>query len=210
MLDWLKTILGENYSDEIDKQVSKKIGSEFVPRSEFNSANSEKKTLQEQVSERDKQLETLKGGAADSDALKKQISELQKQNKDAQGKYDAEMKEFKRQAAVNGKLTAAGAVNGKAVKALFDMSKISIDDNGNVLGFDDQLDAIKKANPWAFPAQPGAEGAEGAENSTGTGGTTSTTGTTGATGVPQGSPKAKPTGVEAAFFARNPDLAPKT
>lgn len=32
MLDWLKEILGDNYSEEIDKKVSAKIGENFVSR----------------------------------------------------------------------------------------------------------------------------------------------------------------------------------
>lgn len=60
MLDWLKTILGEAYSEEIDKKVSEEIGKNFVARADFNTLNTEKKALADTVKERDKQLETLK------------------------------------------------------------------------------------------------------------------------------------------------------
>ena len=39
MLDWLKTILGEAYSEEIDKKVSEEIGKNFVARADFNTLN---------------------------------------------------------------------------------------------------------------------------------------------------------------------------
>ena len=59
MLDWLKTILGEAYSEEIDKKVSEEIGKNFVARADFNTLNTEKKALADTVKERDKQLEPL-------------------------------------------------------------------------------------------------------------------------------------------------------
>ena len=65
MLDWLKTILGEAYSEEIDKKVSEEIGKNFVARADFNTLNTEKKALADTVKERDKQLETLKASTGD-------------------------------------------------------------------------------------------------------------------------------------------------
>lgn len=49
MLDWLKTILGEAYSEEIDKKVSEEIGKNFVARADFNTLNTEKKALADNV-----------------------------------------------------------------------------------------------------------------------------------------------------------------
>ena len=77
MLDWLKTILGEAYSEEIDKKVSEEIGKNFVARADFNTLNAEKKALADTVKERDKQLETLKASTGDVEALKTQIATLQ-------------------------------------------------------------------------------------------------------------------------------------
>lgn len=60
MLEWLKAILGEAYSEETDKKVSEEIGKNFVARADFNTLSAEKKTLADTVKERDKQLEALK------------------------------------------------------------------------------------------------------------------------------------------------------
>ena len=73
MLDWLKTILEDAYTDEIDKKVSEEIGKNFVARSDFNALNTEKKTLADTVKERDRQLETLKASTGDVEVLKTQI-----------------------------------------------------------------------------------------------------------------------------------------
>ena len=56
MLDWLKTIMGDAYTPEIDKAVSDEIGKAFVSKADFNTANTERKQLAEAINERDKQL----------------------------------------------------------------------------------------------------------------------------------------------------------
>ena len=60
MLDWLKEILGESWTEEIDKKVSDEIGKGFVSRSDFNTKNEELKTAKSTLKERDGQLEQLK------------------------------------------------------------------------------------------------------------------------------------------------------
>lgn len=42
------------------------------------------------------------------------------------------------------------ARNVKSVEALLDMDKISLDDNGNLLGFDDQIKTVKSENSFLF------------------------------------------------------------
>lgn len=48
--------------------------------------------LQKQISDRDKQLETLKKSSGDNEALQAQITELQVANKTAKAEYDAQVK----------------------------------------------------------------------------------------------------------------------
>ncbi|SHI24322.1 Phage minor structural protein GP20 [Sporobacter termitidis DSM 10068] len=91
MLEWLKTILGEAYTEDVDKKVSEQIGKDFVARADFNAANEAKKTLDGQIKDRDKQLEELKKSSGDSEALKQQIAQLQESNKTAKTEYDASL-----------------------------------------------------------------------------------------------------------------------
>ena len=125
MLDWLKTILGEAYSEEIDKKVSEEIGKNFVARADFNTLNTEKKALADTVKERDKQLETLKASTGDVEALKTQIATLQTENTAATKAHEAEIKRLKIDTAVELALSAAKAKNVKAVKALLDLIRLS-------------------------------------------------------------------------------------
>ena len=60
MLEWLKTILGDNYSEEIDTAISGEIGKGFVSKANYDQRNTAYKDLQKQIAERDTQLEELK------------------------------------------------------------------------------------------------------------------------------------------------------
>ena len=44
-LEWLKPILGDGYTEEIDKAVSEQIGKGFVARADFNELKESKKML---------------------------------------------------------------------------------------------------------------------------------------------------------------------
>lgn len=150
MLDWLKTILGEAYSEEIDKKVSEEIGKNFVARSDFNTLNTEKKALADTVKERDKQLETLKASTGNVEALKTQIATLQTENATATKAHEAEIKRLKIDTAVELALSAAKAKNVKAVKALLELDKAELDEDGTVKGLAEQIQKLAKAPDSGF------------------------------------------------------------
>lgn len=161
MLDWLKTILGEAYSEEIDKKVSEEIGKNFVARADFNTLNTEKKNLADTVKERDKQLETLKASTGDVEALKNQIATLQTENATAAKAHEAEIKSLKIDTAVELALSAAKAKNVKAVKALLDLDKAELDADGTVKGLADQIKKLAGAPDSGFMFETGKAGFKG-------------------------------------------------
>lgn len=105
-LEWLKTILGDGYTEDIDKKISAEIGKAFVSKADFNSLNETKKSLEQQINERDKQLEELK--KVDAEGLQAKISELQADNTAAQQKYEAALKEAKLNYALDARLSKEG------------------------------------------------------------------------------------------------------
>ena len=124
-LEWLKTILGDKYTPEIDTAVSQEIGKGFVSRTDFNATSGKLKEAEAQVTQltesvktRDSQLEELKKSAGASEELQKQIVPLTQQNKDQKAAYDKELATVKLMAAVDAELTAAGAKNVTAVRAV--------------------------------------------------------------------------------------------
>lgn len=129
---------------------------DFVPRMRMNEVSEENKTLKQTVSDRDKQLEELKKSSGDSAELKKQIEALQEQNKIEKAEYEREMARLKLDNAVETALTAEGAKNSKALRALLDAEKIKLDEHGKLSGLSEQLEAIRKSDGYLF-AEKGVE-----------------------------------------------------
>lgn len=174
MLEWLKTILGDAYTEETDKKVSEEIGKNFVARSDFNTLNTEKKNLADAVKERDRQLEELKASAGDVESLRTQITALQTENANAAKAHEAEIRRLKIDTAVELALSAAKAKNIKAVKALLDLDKAELGEDGSVKGLAEQIEKLAKAPDSGFmfedaKQKPGFKGFKHGESGDGKG-----------------------------------------
>lgn len=152
MLEWLKNILGDGYTDEVDAKVSAEIGKNFVSKADFNQVNTAKKKAEDDVKARDQQLEDLKKSTGDAAALQQQITTLQNQNAEAKKTYEAELARVRLDGAVEAALTAAGAKNNTAVKALLAdfLKDAKLDDSGAVKGLAAEIDTLAKADATAF------------------------------------------------------------
>lgn len=152
MLEWLKNILGDGYTDEVDAKVSAEIGKNFVSKADFNQVNAAKKKAEDDVKTRDQQLETLKKSTGDTAALQEQITTLQTQNAEAKKTYEAELARVRLDGAVEAALTAAGAKNNTAVKALLAdfLKDAKLDDSGAVKGLAAEIDTLAKTDATAF------------------------------------------------------------
>lgn len=162
-------LIAMGLTEDQAKKVMDSLDGNFVTKVRFNEINEENKNLKAAVSDRDKQLDTLKKSSGDNAELKKQIEDLQKQNADQAKAHKAEMVQLKLDNAVDAALTAAGAKNGKAVRSLFDSTKLVLAEDGSVTGLAEQIAAVQKSDPYMFnetkPAkqsfkgfQPGASG----------------------------------------------------
>ena len=160
MLEWLKTVLGDAYTPEIDTAVSQEIGKGFVARTDFNTKTAkvteletEVKQLREGIKTRDTQLSELKKSAGDNEELTKQIETLTQQNKDAKANYDKELAKVKLMAAVDAELTAAGSKNNTAVRAVLAEflegakivdGKVTATVGGETITLANKVEALKK------------------------------------------------------------------
>ena len=141
--DLLKLGLMEEQAEKVLSANTEQLKG-FIPKARFDEVNNAKKQAEKDLSDRDKQLETLKNSTGDIETLKNTIKQLQDENKMAADKYNAELAEIKLAGAVDTALLGADALNVKAVKALLDMSKIKMD--GDVLlGINEQIESLKKA-----------------------------------------------------------------
>lgn len=137
-------------TEELATKVAKELDGNYVPKTRFNEVNTELKQAKDQVKERDSQLETLKKSVGDSDELKKQIETLQNENKTKDETHAAEIKQLKIDTAVDKALAEAKAKNPKAVKALLDLAKAELSDDGTIKGLDAQIKALAEAEDSKF------------------------------------------------------------
>ena len=126
------------------------------------------KNLTAQLSDRDAQLEQLKG--IDVDKLNGEIERLQAENKSAKEESERVIKEMRRDSGIREKLHTAQAKNIDMVMKLLDLAKIAEDKDGNLTGIDEQIKALTEGEltkGW-FGNQPvlpsGAEPTPGAGN----------------------------------------------
>lgn len=162
-------LIAMGLTEEQAQKVMDSLDGNFVTKARFNEVNEENKSLKKSVSDRDKQLEDLKKSSGDNAALQQQIADLQKANADQQKAHEAEMNQLKLDNAIDAALTAAGAKNAKAVKALLDTSAFKMGDDGKVAGLEAALAAVQKSDAYLFAEkqnpqqnfkgfQPGASG----------------------------------------------------
>ena len=115
------------------------------------------------------------------------VGDLKKQLGDLKAKYDADMAAMRRDNAIELALAGCRAKNSKAARALLDLDAIKLDGD-KLLGMDEQLESLRKENPWLFDEDKpsGMQVNTGGEH--GTGGS------------------AEEDGVSAAFEALNPGM----
>lgn len=162
-------LIAMGLTEDQAKKVMDSLDGNFVTKARFNEVNEENKTLKQSVADRDKQLEDLKKSSGDNAELKKQIETLQQQNADQKKAHDEEMAQLKLDNAIDAALTAAGAKNIKAVRAMIDTSKMKLGEDGTVEGLSDAIKAVQKSDSYMFNTvqqkqqtfkgfQPGASG----------------------------------------------------
>lgn len=137
--------------DENSQDIGKAKGDSEKIQKDLDAANAEVESLKGQISNRDKQLETLKNSTGDVEAMKQQIATLQADNKAKDDAHAAEIKQLKIDAAIDSALTGAKAKNNTAVKALLkDLDKAELADDGTIKGLAEQIEALQKSDAYLF------------------------------------------------------------
>ena len=145
----MKLGLDEDAAKKVEAAFAEELKG-FIPKARFDEVNAEKNTLQTSLKERDTQLEALKNSTGDIEGLKKQIADLQAANTEKDNVHAAEIKSLKINAAVDAALSVAKARNSKAVRALLDLEKAELDDDGTVRGLSDQIKKLAAAEDSKF------------------------------------------------------------
>lgn len=146
MLEWLKEILGDSYTEEIDSKVSAEIGKGFVSRADFNTKNDEVKTLQGQLQTAQDGLKAFDG--VDVDDLKGQIAQLQ-------ADMAAQADSFRFDALLDGAIRDAKGRNVRAVRSLLDVDALK-DSKDQTSDIKAALEALAASDWYLFDTGSGA------------------------------------------------------
>lgn len=153
-MEWLKKLLeGKGLSEDQIKAITEGVEANYknhIPKHRFDEVNEAKKQLEADLKERDGQLTDLKKAAGDNEDLKKQIEQLQGDNKKKDEDYQAKLRDMAVSTAI--KLAVTGeAHDPDLITNLLDKSKIEVNEDGTIkTGLDDQIKALRESKAFLF------------------------------------------------------------
>ena len=130
-------------------EASEKELSGYVSKDRFDEVNESKKKLEASAKEHETQMETLKAAAGDNEDLKKQISDLQTQNKEKEAEYQQQIKDMKLTNAIKLAISDS-AQDCDLVAGLIDKGKLILGDDGKVTGLEEQVKALRESKAFLF------------------------------------------------------------
>ena len=124
-------------------------------------------SLETQVNDANTEIQKFKD--RDIDGIKKAADDWKETAEKAKADADKQISQMKFDYALSAALTGAKAKNTKAVKALLDMDGLKFNDNdGKIVGLDEQLAQIKTDNDYLFESdEPAPEFVKGTNGGSG-------------------------------------------
>lgn len=141
--------LEEETANKVIEAYKQSIKDEYIPIARFNEVNEDKKQLKIQLGERDIQLGELKIKATGNEDLTTKISELEILNTTTKIEYEEKIAKLRKETSIELVLKDNKAKNIKAVKALLDLDKVSLDGD-NLIGLEEQLEGLKESEAYLF------------------------------------------------------------
>lgn len=137
-------------AEAVDK-IMEMYGKDVNPiKQENESLKAEVKSFKEQVADRDNQLDEIKTKVGDAEALNATIDSLKQANKDKDEAHQNLVNKVKLDYEIKLALNEAGAKNERAVKALIDLDTVKINEDGQLIGLNEQLTNLKSTDDYLF------------------------------------------------------------
>lgn len=119
----------------------------YVPIARLNAKIGELATANDTITSLNASITKLKEGASKDDPkAQEKIQELQNKI----GEYETQVKELSINSAVELLGLEHNAKDAKDLKAFVDMSKVSVNDKGEVIGLKEQVEALKESKKYLF------------------------------------------------------------
>ena len=150
MLEWLKGILGETYTEDIDKKVSAEIGKGFVAKADFDAKNTELKTVKGQLAAANSKIQDFE--AMDIEAVRREAAQWKEKAAQAEKDAAAQVEEVRFDSRLDGFIAKANGRSSKAIKALLDLETLrkSKDQDKDIQA---ALEALAKDEGYLFGTQ---------------------------------------------------------
>jgi len=149
---------GLGLDDEaIEKVMAEHGKSVNAEKAKVQDLTTQAEALQQQLTDRDKDLKQLQKEAGDNEELKQKYADLETKYKDDTKQLQTAIAQTKKAAAIDMALTAFKVgeneykpKNMNIVKNLLDAEALELDDNGALKGLDDQLKGLVENEETAF------------------------------------------------------------
>lgn len=157
MKNLIKAILAQGVTlEQAEMLLAEFLENGYVAKQKHMELETAKAELDNQLKERDKQLDELKKSAGDKDALEQKIKDLQTANKQAKEQYDQKIKDLRTDTAIKLAINAI-AQDTDIVAGLIDKTKLIVGEDGTVTGLDEQVKTLQKDKAFLFK-QDGNQG----------------------------------------------------
>lgn len=118
MLDFLKEILGDVYTEDIGTRVSEEVGKRFVEKSDLEAKDNELKAAKDQLADAAKTIESLQEQGKDLEAVRKEAAEYKARAQQAEKDAAAQLEEYKFDTWWNGQVSANKGRNAAVLRTL--------------------------------------------------------------------------------------------
>ena len=155
----LKQIIGEELFNQLPEEKKKEYAKQdlqdvsegkYVPKDRFDQVNQQSKDYKEQVSERDRQIESLKNEFKDVDGLKGKIEQLTRDNAKQKEDYENQIKTINFNNALKASLSSYNCKDEDYLMSKIDRNSITLNSDGTILGLKEQVEAFKKGHEYLF------------------------------------------------------------
>lgn len=149
LFEKLRTETGMSFED-FEKEHNKLLAEEFIPKAKFNEKVAELENEKKTSAAQKKLIDDSAKDKEASETYKSQVAELERQLKAQDENFKKATAEMKKSHAMETAMSKAGAKNVKAIRALLNENQISLNDKDELIGFKEQMDALKKSDPYLF------------------------------------------------------------
>lgn len=142
----LNKLIELGMSKEDAKALIEEVSGSYVAKEDYDVLKGQMTVHEDKAKELNKTIKALQKDADASEALKLKLEALEEDLT----KKDKEIEKVKFDFKLEAKMKEVGAKNMKAIKALIDMDQVKLGENGDIEGFDTQIEALKESDSYLF------------------------------------------------------------